>query len=51
MEIDPDRVCPTCGSAMRPLGEDLSEQLAHVSAAFKVNSRAVISTHWICSLN
>jgi transposase len=34
--LEPDALCPKCGSAMRPLGEDLSEQLARVSAAFKV---------------
>jgi transposase len=34
--LEPEAICPTCGAAMRPLGEDVSEQLARIAAAFKV---------------
>ncbi|PRX18837.1 transposase [Paraburkholderia sp. BL18I3N2] len=34
--LEPDSRCPNCGSAMQPLGEDMSEQLARVAAMFKV---------------
>ncbi|AJY40599.1 zinc-finger binding domain of transposase IS66 family protein [Burkholderia humptydooensis] len=34
--LDADATCPKCGSAMQPLGEDVSEQLARVAAVFKV---------------
>ncbi|WP_063534147.1 IS66 family transposase [Burkholderia sp. MSMB1589WGS] len=34
--LDADAICPKCGSAMQPLGEDVSEQLARVAAMFKV---------------
>jgi transposase len=34
--LEPDSTCPKCGSAMRALGEDVSEQLARVTAMFKV---------------
>ncbi|MGF6877236.1 transposase [Paraburkholderia sp. MM5477-R1] len=34
--LEPDSTCPECGSAMQPLGEDVSEQLARVAAMFKV---------------
>ncbi|MFP3458902.1 IS66 family transposase zinc-finger binding domain-containing protein, partial [Psychrobacter sp. SIMBA_152] len=34
LELDPS--CPLCGNSMQPLGEDISEQLARVAAAFKV---------------
>jgi transposase len=34
--FEPDPVCPGCGNAMQPLGEDVSEQLARVAAMFKV---------------
>ena len=34
--LEPDSACPKCDSAMQPLGEDVSEQLARVAAAFKV---------------
>jgi transposase len=34
LELDPG--CPLCGNAMQLIGEDISEQLARVSAAFKV---------------
>jgi len=34
--LEPDPTCPKCGSAMRALGEDVSEQLARVTAMFKV---------------
>ena len=34
--LEPDPSCPKCGSAMKPLGEDVSEQLARVTAMFKV---------------
>ncbi|MEX3606302.1 MAG: IS66 family transposase zinc-finger binding domain-containing protein [Burkholderia sp.] len=33
---NPDPVCPKCGTEIPMLGEDVSEQLAHVAAAFKV---------------
>jgi transposase len=33
-ELDPG--CPLCGNVMQLIGEDISEQLARVSAAFKV---------------
>jgi transposase len=28
--LEPDASCPNCDNAMQPLGEDVSEQLAHV---------------------
>ncbi len=31
-----DKVCPDCGGALRPLGEDVSEILEYVPARFKV---------------
>jgi transposase len=34
--LEPDPLCPKCGATMQPLGEDVSEQLARVAAAFKV---------------
>ncbi|SOE68827.1 Transposase [Burkholderia sp. OK233] len=34
--LDPESSCPDCGVPMRTLGEDVSEQLARVTAAFKV---------------
>ncbi|MEX3606288.1 MAG: transposase [Burkholderia sp.] len=34
--LEPDPVCPKCGTEMQVLGEDVSEQLARVAAAFKV---------------
>lgn len=34
--LDTGSNCPNCGNAMQPLGEDMSEQLARVAAAFKV---------------
>ena len=34
--LDADATCPKCGSAMQPLGEDVSEQLSRVAAMFKV---------------
>jgi transposase/uncharacterized small protein (DUF1192 family) len=34
--LEPDPMCPKCGTTMLPLGEDVSEQLARVAAAFKV---------------
>lgn len=34
--LEADATCPKCGSAMQPLGEDVSEQLARVAAMFKV---------------
>ncbi|RQU30137.1 IS66 family transposase [Burkholderia cenocepacia] len=34
--LEADAICPTCGSAMQPLGEDVSEQLARVAAMFRV---------------
>ncbi|MEX3605540.1 MAG: IS66 family transposase zinc-finger binding domain-containing protein [Burkholderia sp.] len=34
--LEPDPVCPKCGTEMPMLGEDVSEQLARVAAAFKV---------------
>ena len=34
--LDPDPACPKCGTEMQPLGEDVSEQLARVAAAFRV---------------
>ncbi|MDN4571811.1 IS66 family transposase [Pandoraea cepalis] len=34
--LEADATCPQCGSAMQPLGEDVSEQLARVAAMFKV---------------
>ncbi|WP_200829004.1 IS66 family transposase zinc-finger binding domain-containing protein, partial [Caballeronia choica] len=35
-ELEPDSICPKCNSAMELLGEDVSEQLARVTAMFKV---------------
>lgn len=34
--LDPEPTCPDCGEPMQALGEDVSEQLARVAAAFKV---------------
>ncbi|WP_028221468.1 IS66 family transposase [Paraburkholderia oxyphila] len=34
--LEPASSCPKCGNAMQALGEDISEQLARVAAAFKV---------------
>ncbi len=34
--LEADATCPKCGSAMQPLGEDVSEQLTRVAAVFKV---------------
>lgn len=34
--LEADASCPKCGSAMQPLGEDVSEQLARAAAMFKV---------------
>lgn len=34
--LEADTTCPKCGSAMQPLGEDVSGQLARVAAMFKV---------------
>lgn len=34
--LEPDPTCPDCGEPMQALGEDISEQLARVAAAFKV---------------
>jgi transposase len=34
--LEPQPECPDCGQPMRALGEDVSEQLARVAAAFKV---------------
>lgn len=34
--LDTGSSCPNCGNAMQSLGEDVSEQLARVAAAFKV---------------
>jgi transposase len=34
--LAPDPSCPDCGQPMQPLGEDVSEQLARIAAAFKV---------------
>ena len=34
--LEPDSTCPHCGSTMKSLGEDVSEQLARVTAMFKV---------------
>ncbi|VWB60496.1 transposase [Burkholderia lata] len=34
--LEAEATCPTCGSAMQPLGEDVTEQLARVAAVFKV---------------
>jgi transposase len=36
IELTPDSACPICAAAMQWLGEDVSEQLARVAAAFKV---------------
>ncbi|MDO3615299.1 IS66 family transposase [Ralstonia pseudosolanacearum] len=34
--LEPDPTCPDCGEPTQALGEDISEQLARISAAFKV---------------
>ncbi|WP_129561374.1 IS66 family transposase [Paraburkholderia dokdonensis] len=34
--LEPESNCPDCGQPMQVLGEDVSEQLARVTAAFKV---------------
>jgi transposase len=36
IELTPDSICPICATAMQWLGEDVSEQLTRVAAAFKV---------------
>lgn len=36
IELAPDPGCPRCAATMQRLGEDVSEQLARVAAAFKV---------------
>lgn len=35
-ELEPEPGCPKCGRPMQMIGEDVSEQLARVAAAFKV---------------
>ncbi|SFT50626.1 zinc-finger binding domain of transposase IS66 [Paraburkholderia aspalathi] len=37
--LEPDSTCPKCNNAMELLGEDVSEQLARVTAMFKVIRR------------
>ncbi|WP_354687954.1 IS66 family transposase [Cupriavidus necator] len=34
--LEPEPSCPECGGQMQPLGEDVSEQLGRIAAAFKV---------------
>ena len=34
--LEPGPTCPECGGQMQPLGEDVSEQLGRIAAAFKV---------------
>jgi transposase len=34
--LEPEPTCPECGCEMQPLGEDVSEQLGRIAAAFKV---------------
>ena len=34
--LEPEPACPDCGEPMQALGEDVSEQLARIAAAFKV---------------
>ncbi len=34
--LEPEPSCPDCGGQMQPLGEDVSEQLGRIAAAFKV---------------
>lgn len=34
--LEPEATCPGCGGEMQPLGEDVSEQIGRVAAAFKV---------------
>lgn len=34
--LEPEASCPECGGQMQPLGEDVSEQLGRIAAAFKV---------------
>jgi transposase len=34
--LEPGPTCPECGGEMQPLGEDVSEQLGRIEAAFKV---------------
>jgi len=36
IELTPNPACPRCAATMQRLGEDVSEQLARVAAAFKV---------------
>ncbi|MDR5785273.1 transposase [Caballeronia sp. LP003] len=36
IELAPNQTCPKCATTMQRLGEDVSEQLARVAAAFKV---------------
>src|SRR6185437_4720558 len=36
IELTPNAACPKCSTTMQRLGEDVSEQLARVAAAFKV---------------
>src|ERR1700758_5326671 len=45
LELDPN--CPLCGNAMQMIGEDVSEQLARVAAAFKVIR--TIRTKGVCT--
>ena len=52
--LEPDASCPNCGNAMQALGEDVSEQLARVTAMFRVirtiRRKAGRSTNWRDSL-
>jgi len=34
--LEPESACPQCGSVMQPMGEDSSEQLGRIMAAYKV---------------
>jgi transposase len=34
--LEPDPTCSECGGEMQPLGDDISEQLGRITAAFKV---------------
>lgn len=34
--LEPEPTCSECGGEMQPLGEDISEQLGRITAAFKV---------------
>ena len=42
--LEPESSCPDCGQQMQALGEDASEQLAQIAAAFKV-FRAIRRKH------